>query len=67
MPHLHGKRGGAEACSWSGQGPVGLERVSAVFGPSKGEPTPATLSLPTSSPGLLLDASDVDPVLACTL
>lgn len=35
--------------------------------PSEGEHTSATLSLPTSSLGLLLDASDVDPVLACAL
>lgn len=36
-------------------------------GPSEAECTSGTLSLPTFSLGLLLDASDVDPVLACAL
>lgn len=50
-----------------GQCPVGLDRVSATFGPSEGEPTSATLSLLTSSLGLIFDASDFNPVLACAL
>lgn len=47
--------------------PCGLRKGLSYIWALRGEPTSATLSLPTSSLGLILNASDVDPVLACAL